>query len=73
MIRPPVGSGRNGMAAMEILAVNEDAAYASVAHLSKGDFLWARGMRPLKRELGHRAIPPRHRRLVAHGLWARIA
>jgi hypothetical protein len=66
MIRPPVGSGRNGMAAMEILAVNEDAAYASVAHLSKGDFLWARGMRPLKRELATAQF------LHGTGAWSRM-
>jgi hypothetical protein len=32
-------AGRDGMAAMMVRAVNEDAAGAGIAHLSEGDFL----------------------------------
>jgi len=39
VIGPLVRAGRNGMAAMEIRAVNEDAARACRAHFSEGDFL----------------------------------
>jgi hypothetical protein len=39
VIRPSVGASRDRMAAMEIRAVNENAAHAGVAHLAEGDFL----------------------------------
>jgi hypothetical protein len=39
IIGPLIGVDRDRAAAMEVCAVDQDAAHAGVAHLSKGDWL----------------------------------
>ena len=56
LVRPPVAADRGPMAAWVVRAIDQEAAYASGAHLSEGDLLagWF-GHRPLKRGTGRQA------------------